>query len=133
MHGIGGTSVHVPGIRHGVSKKNGSPSEAVSQRTQPRNDGLDAWRCEAALVRAGHSRADVRTWSIPRIRIWLAIIEEAEWNSHLRQSLAVWDPKKAQESRDRSARLMHGGEGNDQWEPPSVERVMKRMAEQNKS
>lgn len=73
-----------------------------------------------------------QSWSTPKIQLWVSLLEQEQINAALLLSQGVWEPKKLVEMLGAiDTRLMsYSGdkpEPAEDWEPPSVARVLKHM------
>jgi hypothetical protein len=83
-------------------------------------------------VRAGLAdRIEVKQWSIPKIQLWLILIEEAQVREALILSAAVWDGKKAEEaigaSRASIRELLGLEQKQTDWTPPTWDLIQERL------
>ena len=83
-------------------------------------------------MRAGIAdRRQVATWSIPKIQLWLSLIEEAQVREALILSAAVWDGKKTEEaiagSRANIRELLGLESKETEWAPPTWELIQERL------
>ena len=73
-----------------------------------------------------------KTWSIPKIQLWISLLEQEQISAALLLSRGVWEPKKLAELIGAlDIRLMtftgEKPEPAEEWEPPSLTRVLKHM------
>ncbi len=69
--------------------------------------------------------------------MWLALVEQCEMGAALLRAGAQWDSKKVGELLSRSharlKELLLGEDPEPDWEPPSLERVKRNMANASKN
>lgn len=73
-------------------------------------------------------------WSLPKIQLWVSLLEQEQISAALLLSQGVWEPKKLGEMIDGIDRRLMTFSGEDagrasaeEWEPPSLARVLKHM------
>jgi hypothetical protein len=77
------------------------------------------------------TRAGLHDMSPAQVRLWSLLVEERELNRALLVGVATWEPKKLSGEmnriRDDLSAMFGAGTAPDTWEPPSRERILRRM------